>query len=104
MFDNNIVRWYNQNRSKIWRIIIIVAAVIILIRLANYYAGISNRNKYRNIKNNGSTEKELQTQSVISETTISEETAKKNNDAIKSFVDYCNNGNTQSAYNMLTDK
>ena len=103
MFDNNIVRWYNQNRSKIWRYIIIAIAIIILIRLANYYAGISNRNKYSNIKNNGNTTKDLQTQSIISDTTISAETAKKNNDAIKSFVDYCNSGNTQLAYNMLTE-
>lgn len=41
MFDNKIVRFYNQNKNMIWRIIIIVAFVIIIIRLANYLAGLS---------------------------------------------------------------
>ena len=104
MLDNKIIRFYNQNKEMIWRIIIIVAFVIIIIRLANYFAGLSlKKDAERAANSSNATSEQLQTQSVISDTGISTTVAKSNSDVIDEFVKYCNEGNVEEAYNLLTD-
>ena len=103
MLDNKIVRWYNQNRKSIWRIIGIVALVLIIIRLANHFAELSLKNGNNNNSNIVNEKAELQTESIISETKISKETAKSNNEILDEFVQYGNNGDIEKAYNLLTD-
>lgn len=101
---NKLRRYYNQNRTKIWRIVGIIAFIIILIQLANYISGISLNNENNKKQKNTISKTELQTESIISDTKIGEKTATNNNEAIEKFVNYCNEGDINSAYNMLTDE
>lgn len=98
---NKLIRYYNQNRKMIWRIIGICAFIIIMIRLANYIAGLDIKNKQETTYDNK--EEKLQTESIISDTKISEKTAISNNQAIEEFVGFCNDGKIESAYAMLTE-
>ena len=43
----NLIRFYNQNRKKIFKIILIIVLIIGLIQLFNYFAKISSKNKYK---------------------------------------------------------
>lgn len=101
---NKLIRFYNQNKRQIIRTLLFVAVVIAIIQLANYFVKKNNEDKaISNITNSStSTGESLQTKSIISETTISNDTAKKNNDTIKQFVDYCNEKSITEAYNMLS--
>ncbi len=98
---NKLKRYYNQNRKKIWSIIGICVFIIILIQTANYLAGLSLKNKGEK-KKNAVTKDEIQTESIISESKVSETVAKNNNNAIDEFVQFCNDGKIDSAYAMLT--
>lgn len=99
---NRLRRYYNQNRKKIWKVIGICAFIIILIQTANYIAGLSLKSD-KNKKRNTTTKDEIQAESIISESKVSETVAKKNNDAIDEFVQFCNDGKIDSAYAMLTE-
>lgn len=94
-------RFYNQNRKKIWKIIGICAFIIILIQAANYIARMSSKTG-KNKSNNTTLEDEIQTESIISESSVSEKVAKSNNDTIDEFVQFCNDEKIDSAYAMLT--
>ena len=98
---NKLIRYYNQNRRMIWRIIGICVFIIIIIQLANYFAGLSLKRNSEKSTNN--TNEILQTESIISDTEISEQTAEQNNQVIDEFVKYCNEGKIEDAYNLLTD-
>ena len=99
---NKIRRFYNQNYKKIIMIILIIIMIIVLIQVANYLAknGLEKTSK---TKSTNSSNTNLQTQSIISDTTIDEEKAKKNNDIIEQFVNFCNKKDIKSAYNILSD-
>lgn len=100
---NKLKRYYNQNRNKIWEIIGICAFIIILIQAANYFAGLNLKNK-KTDRSNVIKESQLQSKSIISDTKISTETAKKNNEVIDEFVKFCNEGKIDSAYDMITQE
>ena len=99
---NKLRRYYNQNRRKIWKVIGICAFVIIIIQIANYWAGQSL--KKDNDKPAVSKKDEYQRESIISDKKIEEKVAKQNNKTIDEFVQYCNDGKIESAYAMLTDE
>ena len=106
MLNNNLVRWYNQNKERIWRVIIIVAFVIIIIRLANYFAGENLKKQNENARVNKTTNTEttkIQTNSILTNTVVGKEMAEKSNDIIDEFVKYCNNGEMEKAYSLISD-
>lgn len=110
----NILHFYYQNRKKIWMIILIIVIIIGLIRLANYIVGHKSHNP-DNTYQNGNTIKDINgnssTNAIISSNNslvdggqISSSTLKTAKDTIESFINYCNNGEVEQAYNLLTDE
>lgn len=105
---HNLSRYYNQNKRKIWTTIafIIIAYIIIRLMLGNLNMS-ENTNGATNNGNssmNNTTISSKETNPVGSTEGISNTEAKKNKDVIGSFIDYCNNKDVQSAYDLLTDE
>lgn len=103
-----LIRIFNQNRRKILIVILIIVFVIFIIQLLNYFAQNkqNNYNKQNNIimKNTNNTGELISNKSAISGENVSENKLKKDTDIIKKFLNYCNEGNKESAYEMLTDE
>lgn len=114
---HNLIHFYYQNKKKIWKVIIIIALIIALIQILNYIVG---RNGTSNNKNNNkvssskiledvngkeptntivSSEKSLVDGNELSSTSL--KTAKQ---AINDFINCCNNGEVDKAYNLLTEE
>lgn len=111
----NIIRFYNQNRKKIIRIVLIIVLIIGGIQLFNYFAKQSNKAKYgqkNTIDNNVNTtidstkenQELISNKSLISGQTVDSDKLKKDTEIIKEFVDYCNKKDFSSAYNLLTEE
>ena len=96
-----LIRYLNQNRLKIIIIGIIIVFVIILIQTIN---GILERaNTDFNTSNVVIEDTSIPSESVITGEKLPEETTSANVNIIKQFVDYANNKDYQSAYNLLTE-
>ena len=104
---NNLKRYYNQNRKKIWGIIIIIAFVLLLIQLANGYVSRSNERRIEQARiqlekskeNTQTTEQE----NSSSTTRTQKETKSENISTIEQFLNFCNNKELDKAYEMVTD-
>lgn len=112
---NRFMRWYNQNRKTVWKLIGIIVIVIIVIQLINHYYKVKNEEELNNnsqtqntttnssINSNYNNVRVDDKNSVLSGSEISssqEEQIK----VIDTFVDYCNKGDVESAYQLLTDE
>ena len=102
---NNLRRFFNQNRKKIIWITLIIVFLFLVLKLLDTLSGnkadenliISNNND--NKINELITEKSLTSGQIISSSKLKSDT-----DVINEFINYCNNGEIQNAYNMLTDE
>lgn len=106
---NKFIRWYNQNVKQFWIGFGIIALAFIIIRTLNAIVGEENAQKRNNMKlqnssTNTSTTISNSNTSVITGETVSNKETKTNEAIIKEFVGYCNNGEIEKAYNMLTDE
>lgn len=101
---NRIIRLWNKNRKQIIIIGLAVVFFIILIQVLNTI--IKTKKEETNIidTNNIEIKEELPTKSIISGTNTTEKIAKDNTQIINSFIENCNNGNIEKAYEVLTDK
>lgn len=104
----NLIRFFNQNRKKIFWIILIIVFLFLFIQLLDWIAQ-NKKNQGEIIVNNSTNNSydagELVTdKSLVSGQTISSSYLNSATDAINEFVNYCNNGELQKAYNMLTDE
>lgn len=102
---HNLIRYIRQNRKKIIKILIIIVFLFCLLQLLNYLT------KNNITVNSDATTEDIydrtngvikSDKSMVSGTKITKETLDKVNDNIKSFVDKCNEGNVEEAYNMLS--
>lgn len=109
---NSIIRFYNLNKGKIWRIIIIVVAIILLIQVLNSIAKKS-REENPNVVNDETSNKSqtsskspniMQTQVSTGGSDVSKSDARNNQMLIANFVSYCNNKSITDAYNMLSEE
>ncbi len=109
---HNILHFYYQNRKRIWTVILVVVIIIGLIRIANYIVGHKSPNP-NNTYQNSNTIKDingnLSTNAIVSNDNslvdggkISSTVLKKAKDVIETFINYCNNGEVEQAYNLLT--
>ena len=98
---NKIIRYWNENRRKIILIIIGLTSLILLIQSLNYFARMQRREGTNQniIKEDTS---QLPTQSIITGENIDKETTEGNVRLVEQFIEFCNEGNTKEAYNMLT--
>ncbi len=83
--------FYQNNKEKIWKILGISLLIFVLIRLANYYIKTNNDEMVQNniITNNNISYNP--SQSVISDSNISDKDTDENADILDDFVEYCNN-------------
>lgn len=105
-FYNNFFKFINQKRNIIILIVAIVVFIILLIKTLN--GMVDNSNEAENINTNDVKnvlrEVENSKTSIITDSKLDTETATKNYDLIKKFVDLCNNNNVEDAYNILSDE
>lgn len=106
---NKITRAYNQNRALIIAIIGIIALIIIIIQVLNSIAREERQAKLNNSTNDGNSSTNSQGTTILQENTsviTGEEVvnSKSNQDLIKEFVKYCNEGKIENAYNMLSNE
>lgn len=104
-----LMRFYNRNRKKIFRIILIIVFIFVILKLLNYFTKIKANKKIEetvnNIDNSLTTNNStlMSDKSSISGSSIQSSKLKKDMDIINQFMDYCNNGDVSNAYNLLTD-
>ena len=103
-----LIRFYNQNRKQIIKIILIIVFIIGIIQLLNYLIS-KNNNSDNNIQTNTSyvnnqTSEIVSNKSLVSGQSLSSTTIKEDNEIIKQFVEFCNKGDVNSAYELLTDE
>lgn len=108
---NSLKRFYNQNTKGIWLVIIFIALFIVVLQLANSY--IANRNENNtNSLNFASQQVNTGNKNIIvtSENTtalgesVSKDRVTEDSQLITTFINYCNDGNLEGAYNMLTNE
>lgn len=107
---HNIIHFYYQNKKKIWRIILIVAGIIGLIRLFDYMARnkVPSTNNYIadntiNLNENSNTIVQSN-KSLVDGEQISSDTLIEAKETIESFINYCNDKEIEQAYNVLTQE
>ena len=111
---NRFIRWYNQNRKKVWKAIAIVVIVIGVIQLINYYYQIKNEEELKSSTNRNQVQNEIinDNYNTISigdtNSSLTGEQISTNQETqlgvIDNFINYCNENNLQGAYNLLTDE
>lgn len=108
---NHLMRYYNQNRKKIWGTLIIIASAFLLLQLVNYFYKISVE-KRQQVEKLPETSENISTDTTKITTDNSVVTGKKLDDdklksetaVIKDFVSYCNEKELQKAYDLLTEE
>ena len=102
-----LISWYNQNTRRFWVIVITSIFAFIIIRLLMNFS--VNRNKNRKIEQIT----QVNTDNLNSITLESDRSAVTGNrttidqsgiEAIDKFVSFCNSGNIQEAYNLLSNE
>lgn len=105
----NLIRFFNQNKKNIIRIILIIVFILLLIQGLNFLAKNNffkkryvKKNQYDNVELNENTL--ISKDSVISGKEVDKAKLKSATDIINLFFDYCNSQNIEAAYDMLTDE
>jgi len=104
-----IIRFYNQNRKQIIRVIAIITFIILLIQMLNYiYKNkIDNNqiniseNKKSNIGNFGTI---VSNKSAITDTKVDNEKLNDDVTVINEFIENCNERNIEKAYSLLSNE
>ena len=106
----NIIRFYNQNRKSIWRIILVIALAILVLQLLNSYVAENSKKKIDNtstLKNNTNnviiSKDVISNKSSITGEKIENNKLKEDSDLIDEFISYCNSGDIENAYNLLSN-
>lgn len=101
---NQLIRYYNQNRKKVWIAILVIVFGIALLQVLNYFAG---RDNGKNLENGGSssvgTAIYQPAESLVTGNTVSQKTYEKQSSLIDNFIKNCNEGKVQEAYSLLSD-
>ncbi len=101
-----LIRFYNQNRRKILMTILIIVFILGMIKLVNYFSKTNiNNNAEQNIvaKNTEVNQGLVSNKSAIYGQNVSSKKLENDVDLINEFINYCNEGNINSAYELLTN-
>lgn len=104
---SRIMRYINQNKRMILLVIGIIACIIIVIQLLNALAKKQMEESANKSKNNttiNSSNIYNPNETVLTGTEITGQQAEENTQIIEKFIEYCNNGEVQQAYDLLTDE
>ena len=102
--DNKIVRWYNQNRQIIWTVILTIIGIIILIQTLNNTYNKNNPEEESSSIGNSTTTYNTNNYSVVTREEISETMSEESIDLIEDFFRYCNSGQVEYAYSLLSQE
>ena len=108
---NHLIRYYNQNRKKIWGIVIIIASAFLLLQLINHFYKVENQKR---LEGNNKRQEELsistnttiltENQSVVTGKKVENKKLKTATNLIDEFISYCNNREIEKAYELLTEQ
>lgn len=102
-----LIRFYNQNRKKIFKVILIIVLIISIIQLLNYFAKNSNKNnssQNNNVSGNTSVgQMIISDKSAVSGDNISSTKLNSDIEIINEFMEYCNEQNINAAYELLSN-
>ena len=103
----NLRRYYYANKTKIWKGVLIVAFILVIIQVLNYFAGRKNTNKTNTVSNNISTNITENTslttnKSSLGTGTVSESKLKNDMKIIDEFLNLCNNKKFEDAYKLVS--
>ncbi len=112
---NRLVRLYNQNRKTIWITIGIIALIILIIQLVNYWVKVDNEETLEKALEEESQTQASNTTQEYNTVTVDEDYSALTGESLSNnqlsqievidlFAEYCNNGQIEEAYNMLTDE
>ena len=105
----NLISWYNQNRRKFWTIVFAIFIIILLLWRLLYIFTDKSLNKNENI----SQTPQVDTSNLNSISLSSDKSAitgkkatidQSGIETIDKFVSFCNSGNLQEAYNLLSNE
>ncbi len=102
---NWLIRLYNQNRKMLIVIIIIIIFIIILIQALNYLASRQLEQDNKETLNESMEIEEVYNKNeslLYGENAVSSDRAEQYNNTIDTFLNYCLNGDTGNAYNLLS--
>ena len=104
---NKLIRLYNQNRGFIIAIAIIVALILIVIYTLNTLVAKQQgekRNEISNLVNSSNNNTAIHQNDTSAITGEKVKNNESNLQTIKQFVEYCNEGEYELAYNMLSEE
>lgn len=103
---HKLLQLYNQNRLKVWAIILASIFIIVLIQLLNNFAKEENDNKKISNENEETTQNVVsynqESESIVSSGKVSDKYKDKFGDIIDEFYTYCVNHQPEKAYQMLS--
>ena len=102
---NKLLRFYNQNRGIIWIVIFGIILVIALVNTLNSIAKESSKKRAEQVKEIllGTKESNYRENPDISITISDEKVSEQKNLIIDQFIRYCNAGQIQDAYALLSN-
>lgn len=104
-----LMRWYNQNRKTIWKVIGIILLIILVLQIVNYVYSKRIEEDLKTPNNTIDNEKTYNSltlednQSVVSGEELSQNQEERI-EVLNLFIEYCNQQKTEEAYNLLTDE
>lgn len=101
---HNLIRIYNQNRVKIW--IIVIGIIISITIIQNLNTAIKSENNQKNNKiieqQKNTTIYKNESKSMVSGGNVAESKQDEYGNLIDQFLKYCINGQPKSAYDLLS--
>ncbi len=104
---NKLIRLYNQNRLLVIAIVIIIALILIVIYTLNALAAEMQEkrsNERSNLKDNNIDKTAISQKDTSAITGEKVENNESNIQTIKRFIEYCNEGKYDLAYDMLSNE
>lgn len=104
---HRLLRFYNQNRMKIWALILGVIFILLVIQVFNSIARTNREKQNREILEKETTldnvvSYDKQSESIISEEDVPEQYREDFGNVIEQFFTYCIQHEPQKAYNLLS--
>ena len=103
---HKLLRFYNQNRIKVWIIILAIIIGLVMIQVLNNALreeNIRKSNEREETTSNNVVSYRNESQTIISGGEVSSRYSEDLADVINTFLTYCVNGQPQYAYEMLSD-
>lgn len=105
----NLIRYYNQNRKKIWGILIIIASAFLVLQFVNYIYKTKDEKRTATenniqVRNQNNIAQLTTNQSVITGENVDKKQLESATATIDQFISYCNNHELEKAYDLLTDE